>query len=200
VPPADQQWFEYRMDQALRLLRQRSPDAPAWGWKWPETYLITPIVHATFPQARFIHMVRDGRDLAFKRHLTDDMRRQLGRTILTHLGLTDQPRYIQAARSWQFQVESYLHYAERIPAAQRLELTYEELCRLPLETVSRIAEFLRLPFTPAAREWVQKNIAARDLSQYLRAPPEQVREVEGLIGGTLTRLGYPLAYPSRQSA
>jgi hypothetical protein len=195
VAPRDLQQFEYRIEQAWRLLRERSPAAPAWGWKWPETYLIAPIVHATFPQGRFIHMVRDGRDLAFKRHLTDDMGRPLGRAILTHLGMTEQPRYLQAARSWQFQVEAYLRFAAGIPESQRLELTYEDMCRKPGETVTRIAAFLQVPFTPQAREWVQQNIAARDLSQYRRAPPEQVRQVEALIGATLVKLGYPLAHP-----
>lgn len=200
VPPADVQRFEHAMERAWHVLQRRSPAAPAWGWKWPETYLITPIVFATFPQGRFIHMVRDGRDLAFKRHLTDDMGRPLGRAILTHLGMTDQPRYLQAARSWQFQVEAYLRFAARIPAAQRLELTYEDMCRAPVETLARIAEFLRLPLTPACREWVQAHIAPRDLSQYRRAPAEQVRQVEALIGDTLVRLGYPLAHAGRQSA
>jgi hypothetical protein len=200
VDPRDLELFEYRMEQARRRLQRRDPGALAWGWKWPETYLITPIVYAAFPKGRFIHMVRDGRDLAFKRHLTDDMRRPLGRTILAHLGVAGQPRHVQAARSWQFQVEAYLRFTQRIPAAQRLELTYEDMCRMPVETVGRIAEFLRLPFTTAAREWVQKNIAPRDLSQYRQAPPELVQEVEALIGDTLVKLGYPLAYPKRQSA
>ncbi len=200
VPVADVQRFEQAMERALQLLRSRSPAAPAWGWKWPETYLITPIVYGTFPRGRFIHMVRDGRDLAFKRHLTDDMRRPLGRTLLTRLGMATQPRHLQAARSWQFQVEAYLRFAAGIPAAQRLELTYEEMCRAPAETVARIAAFLALPFSREAQAWVAGNIQARDLEQYRRAPPGQVREVEALIGDTLVRLGYRLDHSSRQSA
>jgi hypothetical protein len=200
VPPGDVERFEQAVEQAWGLLQRRSPEAPAWGWKWPETYLITPIVFAAFPKGRYIHMVRDGRDLAFKRHLTDDVRRPLGRALLTHLGMTGQPRYLQAARSWQFQVEAYLRFAARIPAAQRLELTYEEMCRAPVETLARIADFLALPVTRECQEWVTRNIEPRDLSQYLRAPPEQVRQVEALIGDTLARLGYPLAHPGRQSA
>jgi hypothetical protein len=69
-----------------------------------------------------------------------------------------------------------------------------------VETLARIADFLGLPLTAACQDWVTRNIEPRDLSQYRRAPPEQVRQVEALIGGTLLRLGYPLAHPSRQSA
>src|SRR5262245_25921321 len=29
-----------------------------WGWKFPETYLITPYITRTFPHARYVHMVR----------------------------------------------------------------------------------------------------------------------------------------------
>ena len=61
-----------------------SPQTP-WGWKFPETYLISAYVARTFPQARYIHMVRDGRDLAFKKHLTDDPKRKLGKKLLAYL-------------------------------------------------------------------------------------------------------------------
>jgi hypothetical protein len=196
----DLEWFQFAADVALRRLKRLSPHAPAWGWKWPETYLIPQIVHATFPEARYIHMVRDGRDVAFKRHLTDDLARPLGHTLMTHLNLRDEPRYVRAARSWEYQVRKYRRFAAGLPPRQHLEFTYEEFCSAPVPTMQRIADFLELPFGAACREWVQRNIVAKDLRQYRRAPPEQVRAVEALIGGTLAELGYCLEYPPAQAS
>lgn len=64
-----------RFDSALwGDLRRRSLQQPVTshgGWKFPETYLTGPAVRTTFPSARYVHVVRDSRDVAFKRHLTD---------------------------------------------------------------------------------------------------------------------------------
>jgi hypothetical protein len=62
-----------------------------WGWKLPETYLIAPLVLEILPDARIIHLIRDGRDLAFKKHLTDDSKRLIGIKILKHIGALDKP-------------------------------------------------------------------------------------------------------------
>jgi Sulfotransferase family len=35
----------------------------AWGWKYPETLFVMPLVKALFPSARFLHVVRDVRDV-----------------------------------------------------------------------------------------------------------------------------------------
>ena len=200
ISAKDRQWFEYRAEQTWWFVRRHSPGSLAWGWKWPETYLITPLVYATFPRARFIHLVRDGRDVAFKRHLTDDVRRPLGRAILGHLGVTNEPRHIQAARSWQLQVDGYLRFAECIPPSQRLELSYEDLCRKPTDAAERISEFLQLHISWAAREWLKRNIQAHDVNQYRKASPDLVRDVEALIGPTLEKLGYALEHSSRPRA
>jgi Sulfotransferase family len=40
------------------------PDAGAWVFKTPRTTLCLEIWHAVFPQAKFVNLVRDGRDVA----------------------------------------------------------------------------------------------------------------------------------------
>ena len=36
-----------------------------WGWKLPETSHVLPVIARLFPQARCIHLLRDGRDVSF---------------------------------------------------------------------------------------------------------------------------------------
>ena len=48
---------------------QDRPDQALWGWKLCETGYILPFLHRVFPQARFIHLLRDGRDVAFCDHV-----------------------------------------------------------------------------------------------------------------------------------
>ncbi|MCH7850917.1 MAG: sulfotransferase [Nanoarchaeota archaeon] len=171
-----------------------SPEARlGWGWKWPETYLILPYVHVTFPRARFLHLVRDGRDLAFKRHLTDDPRRALGKALLTRLEARGQPHHLQAARSWQFQVEQYRTYAERIPPGQRMETTYEALCGDPEGEMARIADFLQVPYSEACRNYVNTHFNKSLIGAWRAEDSARVAEVEAVIGDTLTALGYALS-------
>ena len=42
-----------------------SPSAQAWGWKEPRSIYYLPLLDAALPTVRFIHFIRDGRDMAF---------------------------------------------------------------------------------------------------------------------------------------
>ena len=37
----------------------------AWGWKEPRSIYLLPFFHRHLPGLRFLHVVRDGRDMAF---------------------------------------------------------------------------------------------------------------------------------------
>ncbi len=40
-----------------------------WGWKLCETTYILPVLAAIFPDAHYVHLIRDGRDVAFSNHV-----------------------------------------------------------------------------------------------------------------------------------
>ena len=163
--------------------------SPAWGWKFPETYLIGNIVAATFPAARYIHMLRDGRDLAFKEHLTDDPNRGLGRTLLKHLNAVDKPDYIQAALSWEFQIRRFAAFAAGI-GDQVHTLTFETLCRDPMGEMEKVASFLDIPMTDTCRQYLQDAVDPSKVAQFRYADAAKLAEVERLIGDTLKFYGY----------
>ena len=45
------------------------PARGPWGWKLCETAYILPVVAAIFPAATYVHLLRDGRDVAFTDHV-----------------------------------------------------------------------------------------------------------------------------------
>ena len=43
------------------------------GWKLPETTLVFPWIARMFPEARYVHLIRDPRDCILSGHMTDDL-------------------------------------------------------------------------------------------------------------------------------
>lgn len=166
-----------------------SPQTP-WGWKFPETYLIGACVERTFPQARYIHMVRDGRDLAFKRHLTDDPNRRLGKKLLTHIGAIGLPHHLQASLSWAFQVDRFDAFCTGLPAERVFYLRFEDMCRQPLALMQRLCDFLHIPMTESCERYLAGQLESGKLAQYKSEDPLKIKEVESVIGSTLKRHGY----------
>jgi len=164
------------------------PDG-TWGWKFPETYLIPNYVAAAFPEARHIHMVRDGRDVAFKHHLTDDPDRRLGHRLLKHIGALDLPHHLQAARSWDFQVQRYNEFV-RYAQPNVHNISFEQLCRDPLGTMQHVCRFLGREMNDECRDFLAHQINPHKIAQYRHEDPIQLAQVDAEIGPTLSEMGY----------
>lgn len=186
-------WATIRFQRALAGHLERRPQGAEpgrWGWKFPESYLTGPAIDATFPTARFVHLVRDGRDLAFKRHLTDVAEHRLARRILRTVDQMDAPHHLQAATSWAFQVERFMAFARGLPSDRLLTIRYEELVVEPGRQLERLATFLDTPITDAADRYASTVVSSNDLASHRTADPTALAEVEALIGETLALAGY----------
>ena len=161
-----------------------------WGWKFPETYLIAPYVARTFPRARYLHLVRDGRDIAFKSHLTDNPRHRVGKAVLSACHALELPDHLRAAASWAYQVDRFDAFRDHLPASSVLDMRFEDLCTSPAESAERLSAFLGAPMTDACREYVASGIDTLKVAQYREQDPRLVDEVEGRIGATLRRYRY----------
>ena len=170
-------------------IRLGSPSG-LWGWKFPETYIIGACLAHTFPRAKYLHLVRDGRDIAFKEHLTDNPRRKIGKKILSRTGALSLPRYLQAASSWAYQVDAFDQFRKTIPPDQVLDVTFERLCLNPAETIDRVCKFLQIEINEACRTYLSDGINRSKVAQYRENPPDQISQVEEHGGATLKRYGY----------
>jgi sulfotransferase family protein len=161
-----------------------------WGWKFPETYLIAPYVARTFPRARYLHLVRDGRDIAFKSHLTDNPRHRVGKAVLSACHALELPDHLRAAASWAYQVDRFDAFRDHLPASSVLDMRFEDLCTSPAESAERLSAFLGAPMTDACREYVASGIDTLKVAQYREQDPRLVDEVKDRIGATLRRYRY----------
>jgi len=162
----------------------------SWGWKFPETYLIAPYAAKTFPKARYLHLVRDGRDIAFKKHLTDDPSRTLGKNLLSKVDALQLPRYLQAGLSWGFQVDSFDQFRLSIPEQQIFDIRFEDICLQPFETISGLCTFLQIEFNEECKAYLKEKIDPEKVAQYKENDPALVKDVESKIEETLKRYRY----------
>lgn len=108
-----------------------------WGDKTPGYITIIPQLAQIFPGARFIHLLRDGRDVAKSFQATGWFGPWL------HDSTAEWTKALDYQERWG---RSYL-------AAQMLQVRYEELVRQPEETVGRICGFLDETFEPQMLSW-----------------------------------------------
>jgi hypothetical protein len=104
---------------------------PRWGDVTPQYVKHLPVLYRLFPDARFLHIVRDGRDVALS----------LQRT---HFGPTN---VYGAALMWQRMVGAGRRDAKVLPTESYLEVRYEDLLRNTGNVIQRICDFLEEDFT-----------------------------------------------------
>ncbi|MBI4259823.1 MAG: sulfotransferase [Actinobacteria bacterium] len=121
-----------------------------WGDKTPSYGLDLPLIAGMFPEARFVHLVRDGRDVALS--LRD-----------VPWGTSDP---VQAAEFWSHRVRVARRDGTALGPGRFLELRYEDLVADPEGVLGRVCGFLDLDLRPEMLRYFERSG---------RALPERVR-------------------------
>ena len=106
-------------------------DKPRWGDKTPSYTEDIDILRQIFPDAKFIHLVRDGRDVLVSQKNIEWFSRNVVRLI----------------RDWQWKV-SIAHKVGRVLGDDFLEVRYEDLIREPEDTLRTLCAFLDEDYDP----------------------------------------------------
>jgi hypothetical protein len=104
-----------------------------WGDKTPHYVLDIHTLREIFPAAKFIHIIRDGRDVC-----------------LSQLKANFGPRTIFcAAKYWKKCVQAGLRSENSVPDDQLMSFRYESLLSDTEKGMRRVCDFLGVPFDPA---------------------------------------------------
>jgi hypothetical protein len=107
---------------------------PRWGDKTPAYMLSVQRIGRTLPEARFIHLIRDGRDVALSQ---------------TARALNEQPPPPEQATRWVKRIRKAREQAATLKGPRYVEARYEDLVRDPETTLRRICAFIELPWEEA---------------------------------------------------
>ena len=169
-----------------------------WGDKTPGYSIELPLISELFPEAVFVHLIRDGRNVA--------------------LSLMEVPRpprsFAEAAQVWRSRVSTGRADGRTLGPERYLELRYEALVDDPESALRAICAMAALEYTPAMlayhrgdpaasvpeRNWGHHaNLARppttglRDWRDRMSAADQQL--FEAVAGGVLSDLGYERRFP-----
>ena len=143
---------------------------------------------------RFVHVVRDGRDMALSGN--QNQLRSYGRDILGD-NTTDA---VAAARFWQMVNMSVMAWCQHHLPGRYLYLRYEDLLHAPSSTAARLLEFLA-PLRPtdtatdgaAIERWRAGLRASPGIGRWQRLAPALQHAIGQACAEGLGRFGYQLS-------
>ena len=167
----------------------------------PETVFVAAAAGAAFPQAGFVHIIRDGRDVVCS--LLDRGWLRAGRGGGDDAGLPYGPDarfWVEPGQAEDFSAASdarraawawrrYVSAASSAPAGRVREVRYELLSTDPDAVAGDLAEFLGVPAGPLAD--ALRNAHGASVGRWQRdLSADELAEVEAECGELLSKLGY----------
>ena len=180
------------------------------GDKVPTYVLDMPILHDLFPHARFVHLVRDGRDVC-----SSVLHWERKHASFAKFSTWEEDPISTTALWWEHRVRTGREAGAQLGPELYHELRYEALVGEPEETCRALCDFLALPddermvgfsegrekddpglsakkawrpITPGLRSW-GTEMSGADLERF-----------EAATGALLDELGYPRAVPDPSPA
>lgn len=180
--------------------------------KTPQISFIIPFLVRAFPDAQFIHILRDGRDAALsysKKPWLQAAQAQSGKAEPGGYAYGPYARFwVESERVKEFETTSDLHRciwgwrrftesvlaaAAQLPTGQYHELRYESLVSNPTLEADRLLDFLQISNSKSRSVFHGAIAQARpdSVGQYRRELLEsQLQEIDREAGTLLRRLGY----------
>jgi sulfotransferase family protein len=193
----------------LRIVMEeiaRKQGVDRWAESTPEHLLYLDQIKREFPNARVIHIIRDGRDVALS----------YVKQGWTHpLPWDKQDELLVAGMYWKWIVRKGRENGRQI-APDYMEIHFEDLVNRPQEVLAKVSEFIDHPLDydkiqQSAIGSVSKpntsfetnsgengfNPVGRWKDKF---SPEELARFEMLVGDLLEELGYPLGSTEREKA
>lgn len=159
-----------------------------WGDKSPNYRNNLPQLRQLYPKARFVHIVRDVRDVV----------------LSSQKAWGKDP--VRNAQRWMDELSACRAWGQSFGPTAWLEIRYEDLVQDPEPWLRAICRFVGVPFEPAMlrpdraaenlgdTRGVVEIVASNTEKWRERMDPALLRRVEALCGPLLAELGYPLAH------
>lgn len=171
-------------EAVIKYYAPRPEDADSiWGEKTPEYVNQTALLKSLYPQAKFLHIVRDPRDNVLS------FRNSWGRNIY------------RAAENWRISMENIRRKTSDL-GDDYLEVHYEDLISDARSSLEQVCAFLGIEFTESMlklRHSVEGTGAAKGKQEILNSNSgkyldqftlKEIQRIESIIGPIMIDMGY----------
>lgn len=156
-----------------------------WGWKAPRSIYLLPFFAAVFPELRFIHLVRDGRDMAFSTN--QHQLRDYGAILVNDL--PDAPEPVRAMALWARVNLRRAEFAESELRERYLRIRFEDLCARPAQTVRQLLDFIGADGDAEAIAKAEV-LPPESLGRWRTQDRQLIAELNGVGAPALRKFGY----------
>ncbi len=162
--------------------------------KSPRYVRNVPTLHELGPRARFIHLVRDGRDVGLS---VLSWRKVVERgELVANLPTWEEDRTTTVALWWERLVRLGREDGAALAPELYHEVRYEALVADPAAECAALCAFLDVPPDEAMVREHEGRPPTPGLRRWrAQMPPEEVERFEAAAGELLAELGYPRAFP-----
>jgi hypothetical protein len=178
------------------------PDKP-FGWKMGISLFTLPMVLDAFPNAKMIHLIRDGRDVMLSRlearfaHLSDPVNRLVvfGQDNINQF--KGQPLTPETVATYRNELEM-LHWVTAVKyglkgrayTGRYLEIKYEDICQNPIPVFQQIFDFIGVKFLATTQSWLQEAVYHTRMAKWKSLSAEALEKPLEIGGPLLKELGY----------
>ena len=189
VTAAARKYFHSVLQNNLRIFNK-----PRFVNKCPGNSVRIEFLKEIFPDAVFIHILRDGRAAAYS----------ILRSRLRHSGaywsvkppgwqdLLKLPLVDACALQWKMTVEAILQSAKKLPGEQFMEIRYEEFVDRPTEIFEQVGERCGLVWRDALLQSITGGMDNRNFKWQTEMQDSDKKTLDVLLCNFLEQLGYEI--------
>jgi hypothetical protein len=163
------------------------PQATFWGWKAPRSIYLLPFFHTQFPRLKFIHLLRDGRDMAVSKN--QNQLHKHGAQVLSWRERYFKSEPLRSILLWAKVNLRAAEFGDTNLRENYLAVRFEDLCGAPVETTTRILRFLNvdLEAEPIARTEIA---VPSSIGRWRKQPSRFISKMTAAARPALEKFGY----------
>jgi len=182
---AQQMYHDFQ--ESVNKHRANIPTVEApWGWQNSHTIYMVPFIRVFYPEMKFIHVIRDGRDIAFNKS-----QKQIIQYAQIFLGDNWKSLSLPsiAMLMWEATNLTIASYCENYMAKNYIRIRFEDLCENPHGITKRLLNFLNTKEINTSSLLRGIKVPA-DIGKWHNYPLDFVEELERLCSNGLVKFGY----------
>ena len=154
LPEQLQSEMKQWITECAELIQHQKPSTyQHWGWKHPRNIFLLPFFLDLFPNFFFIHIIRDGRDMAFANNTVDattcyqylQSNKKKFKLNLRSVFKNNQLTPSQLIKFWEIVNCSIAEwYTTNMPSSNYIVSKYEDLCDNPESEIKKILNLIHV--------------------------------------------------------